>query len=223
LSGRSFSPVSREREDLAVADLADGIRVVSGRVGVVDWAEPRVGPPEVDSRAHGDAVEPSGDGPAAAEAGGVPRQGDERRLAGVLRRVPVRAEDPPAHAPDHHPVPPDEQFERGLVGGLGEPVEQFLIGLVGHVGVVGVHPADERGQGLGSGTAALRCGSLTVRGNNGRRPKTLREISRPAVSVPRLVPADEPEVCLVDQGHRLVSQPRFPSVRRSAARLRSSS
>src|SRR5205085_11177746 len=52
--------------------------------------------------------------PADRRRGRVPGQHQERRLEGVFRqlRVPRR---PPAHPEHHHPVPPHQRRERGLV------------------------------------------------------------------------------------------------------------
>ena len=94
----------------------------------------------------GDPVEPPGDGAPAAGGVGLAGQGEEGGLAGVLGRVVVR-QDRPAGAQDHPGVPPDEQFEGGLVPVAVEPGEQ--VGVRGAVGV---------------GAAAARRQSRTVAG-----------------------------------------------------------
>src|SRR5581483_358097 len=66
--------------------------------------------------------------------GRVAGQHQERRLEGVLGEVGV-ADRPPAHPQHHHPVPPDQRRERGLVPLGGEPAEQGAVVLAGeHAG-----------------------------------------------------------------------------------------
>ena len=58
---------------------------------------------------------------------GLLRQGQERRLEGVLRVLFV-PQHPPADAADHRPVAVDEQLERGLVPPGDEAGEQGGVG-----------------------------------------------------------------------------------------------
>jgi hypothetical protein len=57
----------------------------------------------------------------------VAAQGDERGLAGVLGRVNVGRQHPPANAPYQRPVPPDEQLEGSRITGEDEAIEQLTI------------------------------------------------------------------------------------------------
>jgi hypothetical protein len=74
-------------------------------------------------------------------------------LAVGRRTGRVRAEHPPADAPDHRLVPPDEQLERGLVRRPGESVEQLG---VGNGRGTGRDPAGEGGQRHGGHRGLLR-------------------------------------------------------------------
>jgi hypothetical protein len=72
-------------------------------------------------------VEPASYCLATHNAGCLPNQNQKSRLEGVFRILFV-AQDPPANAPYHARVPPDESFERTVVVALGESVQQIAVG-----------------------------------------------------------------------------------------------
>jgi hypothetical protein len=74
-----------------------------------------------------DPEQPPGGGPTPADRGGLPSQGQEHRLGGVLGGVVV-VEHPPTDAQHQSGVTPDQQLERSGVPVGGEPVQQLGVG-----------------------------------------------------------------------------------------------
>jgi hypothetical protein len=73
-----------------------------------------------------DLVQPAGQGRSARNAAGFPRQGQKRRLKTILGVVEIE-QNSPANAEHQSLVPPDEKFERRLVAGGRESLQQLSV------------------------------------------------------------------------------------------------
>ncbi len=73
-----------------------------------------------------DAIKPVGEHRRGSDRSRLAGEDEERGLEGVLGIVVV-AEDAPADAQDHRPMPPDDRLERRLIATCDEPFEQIAV------------------------------------------------------------------------------------------------
>ncbi len=99
-----------------------------GFLGPAPAGEPAAG---LARRAEGHAVEPVAQQVGVSDGGGLSCQDEEDGLEGVLGVMAV-AQELPADAQDHRPVPRHQGGESGIVARGREPLEELAIGESGH-------------------------------------------------------------------------------------------